>query len=272
VSLINAEAQAIIDRLRSVDQTRPYLPDIGNIEQAFAAHLTALNLPIRPVRFIKSINSAAWGAARGAAWGAAWGAARDAAWDAAISNALSDHKDYPKLRAIWMPIVDAFEAGLFIYWIQEREIFAMQRPLFRFRGQDLHGDGVPAVEYPNGECYYFWRGVRIPDAWGKVHSEHWDHAWLLTEKNAERRRVLIQGLGYHRIMAVLPNTLLHSDNGMELRRIEKDVDAEPIYLLKVICPSTGFVHALRVPPGVNTCEEARRTTFPWPDVDIAKET
>jgi len=29
---------------------------------------------------------------------------------------------------------------------------------------------------------------------------------------------------------------------------------------------------LRVPTGVDTCEEARRTTFPWPDVEIMKET
>ena len=36
------------------------------------------------------------------------------------------------------------------------------------------------------------------------------------------------------------------------------VDIEPIYLLKMTCPSTGFIHALRVPPDVKSAREAIR--------------
>jgi len=287
VSSIRPEAQAIIDRLKAVDQEKPYTLDAARIERAFADHLKALAQPCRPVQFIGGLGaardavwSASWDAARDAAWDAARGAARDAArdaawgaaWGAAIANSLYDHPQYHSFRAVWMPFIDACEAGLFVYWITQAEVIAVPRPLFRFRGEHLHGDGMPAIAYPNGERHYFWRGVRIPEEWGRVHSEHWRPEWLLAAKNAEHRRVLIQGLGYHRIMAALPNTLIHSQDGMELREITKAVDVEPIRLLKVVCPSTGFAHVLRVPTGVDTCEEARRTTFPWPDVEIMKET
>jgi len=48
---------------------------------------------------------------------------------------------------------------------------------------------------------------------------------------------------------------------MELRLIDKDVDVEPIMLLKVVCPSTDKTHILRVPPDITSCEEAKRWTF-----------
>jgi internalin A len=34
------------------------------------------------------------------------------------------------------------------------------------------------------------------------------------------------------------------------------VDIEPIYLLKMTCPSTGFIHALRVPPDMKLARDA----------------
>jgi hypothetical protein len=35
-----------------------------------------------------------------------------------------------------------------------------------------------------------------------------------------------------------------------------DMDGESIYLLKMTCPSTGFIHALRVPPNMRSAHEA----------------
>ncbi|WP_333207319.1 hypothetical protein [Microcoleus sp. B5-D4] len=41
-----------------------------------------------------------------------------------------------------------------------------------------------------------------------------------------------------------------------LLKIENNIDIEPIYLLKMTCPSTGHLHALRVPPKVCSAKEA----------------
>lgn len=48
------------------------------------------------------------------------------------------------------------------------------------------------------------------------------------------------------------------DNWQEytLLKIDNDVDVESIYLLKMTCPSTGYIHALRVPPDINSAREA----------------
>jgi len=41
-----------------------------------------------------------------------------------------------------------------------------------------------------------------------------------------------------------------------LLKIGNDVDVEPIHLLKMTCPSTGFIHVLRVPPDLTSAREA----------------
>lgn len=37
-----------------------------------------------------------------------------------------------------------------------------------------------------------------------------------------------------------------------------NMDREPFYLLKMTCPSTEFIHALRVPPDMRSAREAIR--------------
>jgi hypothetical protein len=79
----------------------------------------------------------------------------------------------------------------------------------------------------------------------------------LEEENAEVRRLLIQVIGYDRICTQLQATQLDSEQEYTLLRID-DADVEPIYLLKMTCPSTGFIHALRVPPIIRSAREAIR--------------
>jgi hypothetical protein len=50
-------------------------------------------------------------------------------------------------------------------------------------------------------CYsiYSYHGVTLPEKYGKLHPHQWRSQWILEEKNAEIKRVLIQGIGYDRI-------------------------------------------------------------------------
>ena len=43
-----------------------------------------------------------------------------------------------------------------------------------------------------------------------------------------------------------------------LLRIASRIDVEPMCLLKMTCPSTGHIHALRVPPTARSAREAIR--------------
>ncbi|WP_449420134.1 DUF6745 domain-containing protein [Phormidium nigroviride] len=130
----------------------------------------------------------------------------------------------------------------------------------------LHGEGVPAVAY-QGFNVYAYHGVRLPEKYGSIHPEKWQSQWLLEEDNAELKRVLIQGIGYDRICQELQAIELDSLQEYTLLRIDSNIDIEPIYLLKMTCPSTGYIHALRVPPDMATARDA----ITWVNWGIAPE-
>jgi hypothetical protein len=93
---IYPDAQDVIDRLRARDWRKPRF-DKPAVEAALNAHLTALGLPARPIRWLDNLKqnygymapiaNAAWGAAREAAKEAAREAARKAALEAASEAA-----------------------------------------------------------------------------------------------------------------------------------------------------------------------------------------
>ncbi|BAY13857.1 DUF6745 domain-containing protein [Calothrix sp. NIES-2098] len=143
------------------------------------------------------------------------------------------------------------------------------RPLhIRFDNQHrLHAEGEPAIEYADGFSLYSYHGVTLPEKYGKVHPQQWQAQWLLTEDNAELRRVLIQGIGYGRICQELQAIELDTWAEYTLLKIDAEVDEEAIYLLKMTCPSTGFIHALRVPPDMKSAREA----ICWVNWGIAPE-
>ncbi len=146
----------------------------------------------------------------------------------------------------------------------------------------LHAEREPALEFPDGYKIYSYHGVTLPEKYGQIHPNLWQAQWLLAEKNAELRRVLIQGIGYARICWELQATELNCWKEYTLLKIDADIDGfdpddfeddedapkkEDIYLLKMTCPSTGHIHALRVPPDMTSAQEAIR----WVNWDIDSE-
>ncbi|MGB3510221.1 MAG: DUF6745 domain-containing protein [Microcoleaceae cyanobacterium] len=120
----------------------------------------------------------------------------------------------------------------------------------------FHHEGGSAIRFIDGYRIYVYHGVRLPEKYGLLHPNRWQAQWLLSEENAELRRVLIQGIGYSRICQELEAIELDSWREYTLLRIDNDIDIEPIYLLKMTCPSTNYIHATRVPPEVGTAREA----------------
>ena len=84
----------------------------------------------------------------------------------------------------------------------------------------------------------------------------WPAKWLLEEYNAEMRRLLIEIIGYEKICEELEAIELDNWREYTLLKIDQEVDIEPINLLKMTCPSTGYIHVLRVPPNLNSAREA----------------
>ncbi len=176
-------------------------------------------------------------------------------------------------------------------WIYpfENTCIVCERPIkLSFDNQDrLHAEGKLAIQFADGWGLYSYHGVTLPEKYGAVHPREWQAEWylqepipqfrqlllevlpphqwqaqwILKEDNAELRRLLIQGIGYARICQELQATELDSWAEYTLLRIDEMIDnwdRQPNYLLKMTCPSTGFIHAMRVPPNMRSAREAIR--------------
>jgi hypothetical protein len=103
-----------------------------------------------------------------------------------------------------------------------------------------------------------WRGVPIDERIA-FHPETITGQEVLQEANAERRRVLLERMGYQ---AFLQQVRAHEldrdcDAGGERRLLRVPLDRdEPLVCLAVICPSTARQYLLRVPPSMRSCRQA----------------
>jgi len=98
--------------------------------------------------------------------------------------------------------------------------------------------------------------------------EEWSSVWLLEENNAELRRLLIQVIGYEKICQELKAIDLDIWREYSLLKIAlNNPEEEDIYLLKMTCTSTAYIHVIRVPPEVQSAYEA----ITWINWGIAPE-
>ncbi|WP_397319554.1 DUF6745 domain-containing protein [Oscillatoria nigro-viridis] len=239
---IESEADSTLRSLinQFVDEYKRSERTMGNV---LPANLIYLKLPVTPTTFFKEISLTQW-------------------YISSLGVNLSQ-KAQEILRC---------QKLLFEHcgWIFPFEKFCLvsDRPRhLRFDSQNrLHAEGEPAIEFADGWNFYYYHGVRLPEEYGKVHPNQWQSQWILAEENAELRRVLIEGIGYDRICQELAAKQI--DNWQEYALLQIDnADVEPICLLKMTCPSTGFIHALRVPPDLTSAREAIR----WVNWDIDPE-
>jgi hypothetical protein len=127
------------------------------------------------------------------------------------------------------------------------------------RENRLHQEQGMAMLYNDGYGIYAYHGVVLPKIYGEKHPDQWKAKWILTETNVELRRVLIQGIGYDRLCQELNPIELDSWREYTLLcfpELVDPIDQRPIYLLKMTCPSTGFIHGLRVPPDLTKARDA----------------
>jgi hypothetical protein len=216
------------------------------------------NLTLAAARSVarNAVLEAAFDGDQSAAWRNRNQVATEAAMAVEIADFINSSRQYKRLSAVWIPFVDALEAGLFCFWMTQTKVMVLTSPVMRIEDDRLHADGQPAVRWSDSECYYFWRGTQIPQKYGAVLSENWRSQWVLEEPNAELRRVLIQGIGYDRIVQELEAVELDTWREYSLLMIYADIDLEPIHLLKMTCPSTNHIHVLRVPPHLISAREA----------------
>jgi leucine-rich repeat protein SHOC2 len=119
---------------------------------------------------------------------------------------------------------------------------------------------------PNLNRAFYGDDGLVERYWDK--RDKWKSKWLLSESNAEIKRILIQHLGYERIYNDLGAIEVSSWREYTLLKIADlvepiydnsetiEIGTEPMILLKMTCPSTGHIHILRVPPNMTSAEAA----------------
>ena len=123
---------------------------------------------------------------------------------------------------------------------------------------DLANTGITSLPKSMDGVRLRWRGVAI-DARIAFLPETVTSEEVLAEPNAERRRVMLERMGYERFFEVAKSKVLDTDSdpGGERRLLKVRIEGdEDLVCLAVTCPSTGRRYVIRVPPATKTCHEA----------------
>jgi hypothetical protein len=103
-----------------------------------------------------------------------------------------------------------------------------------------------------------WQGVRIDDRIA-FQPETLTADEVLSQPNAELRRVLLERMGYEAFLAAVNATILDQDEdrGGERRLLKVPLQGdEDLVCVAVYCPSTGRQYLIRVPPRMRSCRAA----------------
>jgi hypothetical protein len=123
---------------------------------------------------------------------------------------------------------------------------------------DVAGTGIRSLPKSLDHVQLRWRGVPI-DARIAFLPETITREEVLAEGNAEKRRVLLERMGYERFLTEARAETLDTDRdpGGERRLLRVPLkDDEPLVCVSVFCPSTGRQYIIRVPPTMTTCHQA----------------
>lgn len=118
----------------------------------------------------------------------------------------------------------------------------------------IHSESSSAIEWRDGFGLYYWNGIKVPKEW-IVNKDSITADTILTEKNIERRRCLMEILGHELFFKLLnvfclDSTIDECGKPMKLFR-SKDLDKtinEYLFYLFVVDPSTNREYFISVPP------------------------
>jgi hypothetical protein len=143
-----------------------------------------------------------------------------------------------------------------ICWVSERHS-ALRRDE---RGL-LHCLNGPAISYPDGWQLYYWHGRAVPREWIEQR-DRLDPSSAFRVENLEHRRVLVEIIGWARILEHVPTRVIDRDRDPMIGTLlECDVPGlERSRFLKVRC-GTGRIFVLCVPRDMRTALQANAWTY-----------
>jgi hypothetical protein len=158
------------------------------------------------------------------------------------------------------------KSGVFAVWfLAGKTVIAVPRPDLTVANGQLHSLDRPSARWP-GESLWFWDGVWIPDRLATRRDEL-GLADVLGERNVERRRILIDVIGFENLVqAATGGVPAQQDDYGRLWRLGNLLDEEEYVAVEVANstaePDGSFRHYfLRVPPATKTARAGVAWTF-----------
>jgi hypothetical protein len=194
-----------------------------------------------------------------------WLAARSVGAAAARAVVALANLDAPaSARRIWMPLLEAYEAGAWLFWVVECEVIVAPRPAIRFERGLLHAADGPAVSWPSGAQYFVWYGVRVPER-AIIAPASISAADIVREPDVDARRSILDRLGYDALCKNPSAYAIQRDRFGTLYRVPLPFGAS-VTVVEVLNSTlepdgTRRRYLLRVPPGTQTAHEAVAWTF-----------
>ena len=151
------------------------------------------------------------------------------------------------------------------YWLLRDACFLAERPsaINRDDRGRLHCETGPSISFQSGWGLWHWHGVRI----GRdtvEQPERLSVSRIESERNAERRRVMIERYGQARYMIDSGAKLVHEDARGRLWQHSTRWGEQTIVEVRNSTPEPGGsvkTYFLRVPPGMRSASEAVAWTF-----------
>lgn len=185
------------------------------------------------------------------------------AWIAAAAR-TPDEPSVHRMAEVWRPLVDACEAGLWMWFVLSDTVFAVPRPEVHVRNGRLHRADGPALAWPGGTRRWFWNGVEVPRHVVEE-PQRLTVRQVREERNVEVRRVMLERYGAERLLRDLEARPVHADDFGTLYRVDVPGD-EPLALVRVVNATpepdgSRKLYFLRVPPSMRTARQAVAWTF-----------
>lgn len=156
----------------------------------------------------------------------------------------------------WFPFVDAYEGGLWLFWLTDAEVIALPRPIVHLKGQQVHSVDGPAVHWPEGaEEYFVVNGIQVPRELVEMPAADLDPRLVLRERDANVRHQVVLKIGLERLCDGLDAKCVDRQGDYELLMLDlQDEQAHPF--LKMKDPSSGAYHVEGVAPECTTVAAA----------------
>jgi hypothetical protein len=146
---------------------------------------------------------------------------------------------------VWMPTLEAFEAGAYAVWVTDNTAFVSLIPsvVLVDDARRLHCETGPAFVWLDGISDFYWHGTSVPDSW--ITDRHnLDPNEVIKAPNVEQRAAGASICGWPKMLSVLKSKTIDDSGNDDIGQlIELTLPglSEPGLFLKAKCPRNGII-------------------------------